>query len=307
MPLPLPPLANKPADTAANWTRGAAIGAEIGRANAQIAMEQQRLQAQMAQAAMEAQVRQEQIQQNARLEQQRTEIAAAYHQAQIGMQQQRLEEAKQLHSQNLMMREAGLGIQAGRLEETKRMNQMKAEQAAAQMQAKGMMQERVKEYVAGGMPEGEAMMRASSEFAAGMNAPAGSVMATARIAAQMEQQAKQAKIANALAERRMRVSEQGMEFRKAMIPSQLKAIESDLTFKRKQMAGAAAKRALEMKVPAAVALQKEIDNLEMQKKQLVGLAESKPGVTHTYNPATGEYVPVSSEEPDEEAEYPGEP
>jgi hypothetical protein len=282
MPLPLPPLAIKPADTASNWTRGAAIGADIGRANAQIAMEQQRLQAQQAQAAMEAQIRQEQIQQNARMEQQRTAISEAYHQAQIGMQQQRLEE-------------------------TKRMNQMKAEQAAAQMQAKGMMQERVKEYVAGGMPEGEAMMRASSEFAAGMNAPAGSVMATARIAAQMEQQAKQAKIANALAERRMRVSEQGMEFRKAMIPSQLKAIESDLTFKRKQMAGAAAKRALEMKVPAAVALQKEIDNLEMQKKQLVGLAESKPGVTHTYNPATGEYVPVSSEEPDEEAEYPGEP
>lgn len=310
MPLPLPPYSVAPADTAGSYLKGAAIGAEIGRANAQIAMEQQRLQAQMAQAAMEAQIRQQQIEQNARIEQQRIEIANEYHKAQISMQQDRLEEAKRMHAANAMARqqalalqEAGIGIQAGRLDETRRMNEFKAEREAGRMQAMGQMRARVQELVDQGVPEGEANLRASSEFGGAMGAPGGSLMATSRYMAEKERQAERAKVTDAFRERTTAVSEEKLKIAKAQVPMIIRAIDSELNRKYKVYNKQTTKRAIEQGDPKYVALEKEIQELEAQKKALAGLGFTPPNVVGKYNPETGDYVPVTTDEESDEEEF----
>lgn len=84
------PWVGKPADPAAEYAKGLQIGSQIWEA-------EQRLQAQQQQHAQDMALRQQQIDQNARIESQRIEITKAYHDAQIGVQKQRLEDYRKIN------------------------------------------------------------------------------------------------------------------------------------------------------------------------------------------------------------------
>lgn len=95
MPAMVPtPWIEGPPPAAATFLQGYGQGAQVGEANARIAQAQAALAAQQQQHTAEIEMRKQQIAQNTRLELQKAEIAKAYHEAQIGMAQQRLQQAK---------------------------------------------------------------------------------------------------------------------------------------------------------------------------------------------------------------------
>lgn len=84
-------------DPAQEYLGGFSQGAQLQEANARIAEASQHLQAQQQEAQMHHELEQKRLEQNSRLEQQQLEISKAYHDAQVGMQMQRLEEAKKVN------------------------------------------------------------------------------------------------------------------------------------------------------------------------------------------------------------------
>lgn len=96
MPAALPPTPwIRPYDTPQLYLGGVQAGASIAEANARITAEAQRLQQQANMSGMQMQLQQQELAQKGRIEQQQLEIQKAYHQAQIGLQKQKLDTAKQ--------------------------------------------------------------------------------------------------------------------------------------------------------------------------------------------------------------------
>lgn len=94
----------KPAEEAENYLRGLQVGQQAAEASA-------RLQEQQARVAMEAQAHQETLQQRSLEDAQRIQVSKAYHDAEIGLQQQRLEEVRQEAAQKTRTAAAKLSQQ----------------------------------------------------------------------------------------------------------------------------------------------------------------------------------------------------
>lgn len=94
----------KPADEAANYLHGLAVGQQAAEAQARLAEQQSRV-------AMEAQAHQETLQQRSLEDAQRIQVTKAYHDAEIGLQQQRLQEVQQEAAQKTHQAAAKLSQQ----------------------------------------------------------------------------------------------------------------------------------------------------------------------------------------------------
>lgn len=90
--MPYSPPWLKAPDLAADWLHGVALGQQAAEAR-------QRLQAEQTRTAMEAQARSESLQRQTLEEQQRIEVSKAYRDAEIGLQQQRLQQIQQQNAQ----------------------------------------------------------------------------------------------------------------------------------------------------------------------------------------------------------------
>lgn len=115
-------------DPAQEFLGGYSQGAQVAEANARMAQAAQQhaqqiqhaaqqLQQQQHEAQMRHEIEQQRLEQNSRIEQQQLEISRAYHDAQIGMQQQRLQEAKVMNDQRIKQY---ADMAAGRMEISKR-------------------------------------------------------------------------------------------------------------------------------------------------------------------------------------------
>lgn len=92
-----------PADEAANYLKGIAIGQQAAEAQARLQEQQNRV-------AMEAQIHQQTLQQKSLEDAQRIQVTKADHDAEIGLQQQRLQEVQQVNAQKA--RDAAIKLSA---------------------------------------------------------------------------------------------------------------------------------------------------------------------------------------------------